>query len=118
MKVQCLPLDNWVGERCYALGKIDIEGAEPLAFHGAEGMLRTGNPPVWIMEIAGYSKCYGMRTDELVDYLGVRGYDCFVYDHKARRLIATEHPWEQNLQNVLMVSRARFVEVCVRLNAA
>jgi FkbM family methyltransferase len=113
--VQCIRLDDWPGRRPYVLAKIDIEGVEPLAFRGAEEMLRESNPPVWIMEVAGYSNCYGVGTSELLDSLQRQGYDCMTYDPQARCLLPDPRPWESGRQNVLMVSRAAYAETLRRI---
>jgi hypothetical protein len=46
-------------DRVYAMGKMDIEGAEPLAPQGAEWMLKVANPPVWPLEMNGLLRDFG-----------------------------------------------------------
>ena len=104
IKVPCVALDEvLVGS--YAMGKMDIEGAEPLALKGAEHLLSQSNPPVWQLELAGYSKRYGYHTHEIIEWLYERGYEIALYDSKTRRLNFTREPWKQGAQNVLAIAQ-------------
>ena len=75
MQVEMVRLDDALeGDRWYAMGKLDLEGAEVDALLGAEGHLAEGNPPVWQLEVldgqlAAQGKC---RTDlfTLLDHYG------------------------------------------------
>jgi hypothetical protein len=87
------------------MGKMDIEGAEPLALKGAERLLSQCNPPVWQLELAGYSKRYGMRTDEVIQWLSERGFEIALYDSTSRKLTFTREPWKQGARNVLAIAR-------------
>lgn len=51
IKVRCATLDDALPTRPYSMGKLDVEGAEPLALKGASSLLESGNPPVWQLEI-------------------------------------------------------------------
>ncbi len=104
ISVPCVVLDQIV-ERHYAMGKMDIEGAEPLALKGAERLLSQSNPPVWQLELAGYSKRYGMQTHEIIDWLYERGYEIALYDSKTRMLNFTRQPWKHGAQNVLAIAQ-------------
>jgi FkbM family methyltransferase len=110
--VDVICLDDFGGDKEYAMGKMDIEGAESLALKGCVQRLHRSNPPVWLLEMAGYSNYYGMTTADLVALLDRDGYDCAVYDPKNAQLIYTNRPWERGVQNVLAIARARrqFVE--------
>ena len=59
VELECVCLDEVAGERLYALGKMDVEGAEPLVLQGAQRMLAAGNPPVWLLELNGKLHDYG-----------------------------------------------------------
>lgn len=106
VRVQSVRLDSFKPRKHYAMAKMDIEGAEPLALQGAANKLRHANPPVWLLELAGYSQHYGMRSDEVLDLLRSAGYDCAVYASETRQLVFTDRPWELDAQNVLAVSSA------------
>ena len=116
-QVSTIRLDDLQPSKRYALGKMDIEGAEPLALRGAADRLRHANPPVWLLEMAGYSKLYGVSTEELVASLADAGFETAVWDPETRRLRYTKTPWTLGVQNVLVVARQRAQEVAVRANA-
>lgn len=104
-RVSSTRLDSFEPYRDYAAGKMDIEGAEPMAFAGARERLRHANPPVWLLELAGYSTCYGISSDELVRQLADAGYDCAVFHPATFELQYTSTPWELGVQNVLAIAR-------------
>lgn len=114
-QIACETLDRTVSDISFAFGKMDIEGAEYLALNGALGMLEKSNPPVWLIELAGYSVRFGVRTDEVVEFLKEIGYDCAIYDPDANELVFTDSPWEMHVDNVLAVSRASKDEVFARI---
>lgn len=104
--VQVKPLDICLSEnRQYSMGKMDIEGAEFLALQGAEKMLAKMNPPVWQLELGGYSKRYGTRTDEIVTWLKNKKYDTAFYDEAKNSLRFDDEPWKNPHDNVLAVAR-------------
>jgi FkbM family methyltransferase len=114
VRVRTMRLDDLEPARDYALGKIDIEGAEPFALRGARERLRRGRPPVWLLEMAGYSTLYGVSTDALVAELAEAGFDTAVWDPATRSLRCTEAPWTLGVHNVLAVARTRADEVAAR----
>jgi FkbM family methyltransferase len=103
-KVQCARLDSFVPYRRYAAGKMDIEGAEPLALAGASERLRHANPPVWLLELAGYSNCYGVTSDQVVRQLAAAGFGCAVFNPQTCKLEYTDRPWTLGVQNVLAIA--------------
>ncbi|MEZ0308599.1 MAG: FkbM family methyltransferase [Ramlibacter sp.] len=115
LRVKGTRLDTFEPYRQYAAGKIDIEGAEPLAFAGAAGRLRDANPPVWLLELAGYSTLYGVSSDEVLQRLADAGYDCAIFNPESNRLEFTTTPWLLGVQNVLAISRQHVLQVCQRL---
>jgi len=50
VEVKAVSLDEILAGE-YAFGKLDIEGAEPLALSGASMMPAKHNPPVWQLEL-------------------------------------------------------------------
>jgi FkbM family methyltransferase len=103
--VKSITLDSFEPYRQYAAGKMDIEGAEPMALAGAAARLARANPPVWLLELAGYSTCYGISSDEVVEQLSRAGFDCAVFEPATRTLRYTARPWELGVQNVLAIAR-------------
>ncbi len=114
ISVPCVQLDQVLLERQYAMGKLDIEGAEPLALMGAENSLVRQNPPVWQIELNGLLRAYGFAEQGFADWIAERGYDCAVYDADRRELHFDERPWEER-PNVLAIARSRRGEVLTRL---
>ena len=86
------------------MGKMDIEGAEPLALQGAQRMLGESNPPVWLLEMNGLLRDLGFTEEGLAGWLWERGYDLAVYDADARDLKFFDKPWAGR-SNVLAISR-------------
>jgi FkbM family methyltransferase len=117
-RVKSVRLDSFEPYRAYAAGKMDIEGAEPMALSGARARLQQANPPVWLLELAGYSTCYGISSDEVVGQLADAGYDCAVFDPDTSLLQYTTAPWELGVQNVLAIARSHRARVEQRLAAA
>ena len=63
------------------LGKMDIEGAEILAFKGAISLLQKHRPQVWIIEIIGEaSQRFGYSNQDLINFLEDYGYYLYHYN--------------------------------------
>jgi FkbM family methyltransferase len=103
--VQCVRLDSLLIGGRYAMGKMDIEGAEPLALKGAERMLEACNPPVWLLEINGSLRHYGYTEAELQDWLVDHGYELALYDSDSRHFQYPPAPWAAR-PNVLAIARS------------
>lgn len=114
-RVRSIRLDTFEPYRHYAVGKMDIEGAEPLALAGAGERLRQANPAVWLLELAGYSTCYGVSSEEVLRQLAEAGYDCAVFNPDTSDLEYTTTPWKLGVQNVLAISRTHKALVTQRL---
>jgi len=106
IEVPCARLDNLLAGERYAMGKMDIEGAEPLALEGAGKMLEARNPPVWLLEMNGSLHHYGFTEEGLRDWLAARGYDLALYDSDSRRLEFPTTPWLAR-PNVLAIARTQ-----------
>jgi FkbM family methyltransferase len=104
IEVKAVRLDDTVANKLYAFGKMDTEGAELMALQGAETMLSSANPPVWLLEVNGLSRDYGYSEAELAAWLSGRGYELASYDSDARRLCFSRHPWLDQ-SNVLAIAR-------------
>lgn len=105
-------LDQTLNNVPYAMAKFDIEGYEPFAIRGASQLLQEHNPPVMLIEMAGYSSRYGITTSDFIAELDQIGYFTAVYHPDSRELQPTIRPWEIPVENVLAVSKKRkqFVE--------
>lgn len=106
IEVRCARLDNLLAGEQYAMGKMDIEGAEPLALVGAGKMLEARNPPVWLLEMNGSLRHYGFTEEGFRDWLSARGYDLALYDSDSRRLEFLATPWTARA-NVLAIARTQ-----------
>jgi FkbM family methyltransferase len=115
IQVTGIQLDKFEPYLHYALGKMDIEGAEPLALAGAKERLRQANPPVWLLELAGYSTLYGVSSDEVVQQLADAGFECAVFHPETATLEYTGDPWMLGVQNVLAVASTHRDFVAQRL---
>ncbi|MFN0111793.1 MAG: FkbM family methyltransferase [Blastocatellia bacterium] len=105
-------LDRILDSVPYAMAKFDIEGYEPFAIRGASRLLQEHNPPVMLIEMAGYSERYGITTPDFIAELEQLGYFIAIYHPDSRELQPTIRPWEIPVENVLAVSKERkqFVE--------
>jgi len=116
-EVPGIRLDDAVAGRRYALGKVDIEGAEPLALAGAVSMLEDFNPPVWLVELNGLLRGYGYSEVGLCDWMLARGFESTLYDSHTRRLRLEKEPWRSR-PNVLFVAKSHREQVEERLRAS
>ena len=112
-QVPCARLDDVLAGR-YAMGKMDIEGAEPLALQGAGRLLGDANPPVWLLEMNGACRRYGWSEDRLAAWLAQRGYDLALYDADVGTLDFGPRPWLRQ-PNVLAIARGARSAVLERL---
>ena len=109
-------LDDIVDINC-AFGKMDIEGAEPVALHGAKRLLQESNPPIWLLEINGLLHAFGFTEDTFSDWLSLQGYDLGLYDADRHELsFIHDRPWELS-PNVFAVARNRKLLVAERCGA-
>lgn len=117
VEVPSVRLDDVLVGGSWAMGKMDIEGAEPLALRGAERLLGEMNPPVWLLEVNGLLRRYGSSEAELWAWLSERGWDLVVYDPARRLLCDCEEP-SVGHGNVIAVARAARERVSARLREA
>ncbi len=74
-------------DRRYALGKLDVEGAEHAAFVGMATHLAERNPPVWLVELLpNQLDRLGASSDQLATLLDEAGYELATYDADEGRL--------------------------------
>ncbi len=108
IEVECVRLDDAINRPC-AMGKMDIEGAEPLAFAGAARLLADHNPPVWLIEINGALRAFGWTEAGFRDRLEGAGYRLALYDADTFRLRPAEEPWHER-DNCLAIADMALVE--------
>jgi FkbM family methyltransferase len=114
--IQIVRLDEYLPDVSYAMAKFDIEGYEPFAIRGASRFLDRGNPPVMLIEMAGYTKRHGITTPQFITILDELGYSVCVYRPQDRRLEKTSEPWTIPADNVLAVHKGREQEVVERIS--
>ncbi|MHC4894581.1 MAG: FkbM family methyltransferase [Planctomycetota bacterium] len=101
----------------FALGKLDLEGAECLALDGAARRLAEANPPVWLLEMNRVAlRRFGTDEERLARQLDEAGFDLFTYDPNTRTLAAVPRPIPAEHSNLVAVARARLDEVRARLD--
>lgn len=113
--VPCVTMDEELAGERFDLGKIDIEGAEIMAFRGARHMLERANPPVWLVELKdNLLSRYGGTAQELAGLLRTFGFELGSYDADRRLLSFPSEPW-QGQENVLAIHRTALDRVRSRL---
>ncbi|NEZ59932.1 FkbM family methyltransferase [Adonisia turfae] len=96
------------------LAKIDIEGAELLAFKGATSLLKQQLPYVWILELNNTINHFEHTEDEVVNFLRNFGYELYSYDADNNQLqMITPNQKEGN--NILAIASSRLDFVRERL---
>jgi len=79
--VRAVALGEVLPDIGYALGKLDVEGAEVAALKGWSAGLERGNPPVLLLEVLqGQLERQGTSRGELVGLLHEFGYGLFSFD--------------------------------------
>ena len=113
--IECVTLDGVLSGRTFALGKIDIEGAEPIAFQGGQRALRDANPPIWIMELKQrLLERFGMTPERVAEMLALYGYQLGIYDGNRNDLTFPEAPWHDH-GDVFAIHRDHLDQVRARL---
>lgn len=108
-------LDENLPERPFAMGKLDVEGAEHLALRGVGRLVARGEPAVWMIELVDkFLHRFGSTVREVRQWLGDHGYDLVLYDPHCNRLVAAPEPLCP-APDVLAVCRQRRREVEARL---
>lgn len=97
--------------------KIDVEGAEPIILEGSRTWLSDGHVPVLQLELCGYSKKYGYRSDQVVALLASLGFQTAVYSAHDAKLLPAPEPWKLGRRDVLAVHERSTKLVSQRLSA-
>lgn len=114
-RIKTVTLDDVLEDKPHAMAKLDIEGYEPFAIRGMRRLLSTHNPPVMQIEVAGYSKLFGISTERFIGELHELGYGIAIYHPTTKSLEFVERHWEIPVDNILAVAKARLTEVEARL---
>jgi FkbM family methyltransferase len=108
-------LDDVLPERPFAMGKLDVEGAEHQALLGATRLMARGQPAVWMVELVDrFLGRYGSSRARLLSWLDDQGYDLALYDPDRNELTPASRTPAQG-PDVLAVSRRRMAWVRDRL---
>jgi FkbM family methyltransferase len=111
----CITLDMAVADRRFEMGKMDVEGAEPLIFRRSQGALSEGNPPVWVLELKDRLLIkYGSSAEQFARFLQDYDYQLGSYDADRGQLDFLARPW-QGRDNVIAVHASARDEVQRRL---
>jgi FkbM family methyltransferase len=109
-------LDDVLPDRPWAMGKLDIEGAEHLALTGAATLIARAEPAVWMLEcVDRFLMRFGSSVRDLRGWLDDRGFDFATYDPGANRLLPVPDP-TPGLVNVFAVARSQHDRVNARLS--
>ena len=110
-------LDDVIPERRWAMGKLDIEGAELLALKGASALFERHEPAVWMLELVDRQlERFGASIHTVRQWLDDRGYDLVLYEPEHRRFVTAPDPLYP-LADALALSRLRRPEVEARISA-
>jgi FkbM family methyltransferase len=117
IRVRMTTLDTVLPTGDWAMGKLDVEGAETLVLSGAEELLRLNPPPVWMIEVLDRSlQRFGSSEAQLREWLGDHGYDAVLYDPEVNRFTVAPAPiWP--LADLMAIQRERRDEVMARLSS-
>lgn len=90
-KIPSTTLDTITMGQSYAVGKIDVEGAEPLIFRAGQSSLKSHSPPIWLLETKErLLKKYGFTLDDLVSPFRNAGYVFATYSADENALVLRE----------------------------
>jgi FkbM family methyltransferase len=113
--VRSVTLDEALAGRRFALGKMDVEGAEPMIFRGSKQALQQGNPRVWILELKDRLLTrYGASAREFASFLRNHDYKLASYDATKGQLSFPDEPW-LGRENVVAIHTSAIDEVKARL---
>lgn len=114
VEVPSVTLDALAGDD-FAMAKLDLEGAEPLALRGAARLLAAQNPPVWELELVDkFLRRYDSSAAGVVATLRDAGYLVGRYLPDENRL-ELDDALVGRVTNVLAVAEDRVDDVCARL---
>jgi FkbM family methyltransferase len=114
--VRVTTLDQALGPAMYAMAKLDLEGAEPLALRGGERHLAARNPPVILLELVDrFVRRFGTSAVDVATWLRDRGYELAEYDVSNNRITVRDRSLIGSRTNVFAVALAELPFVTSRL---
>jgi FkbM family methyltransferase len=116
IEVPCVRIDDLLGNRTYAMGKMDIEGFELMALQGAINHIIAANPPVWYIEVTELTERYGYTQSDLGQWLTEMDYELAIYDVFQHELHFMKAPWQQR-KNILALAKVAKQDILARLGA-
>ncbi len=112
-EVPLVTLDLVLEETRYAMGKIDVEGAEEVVFRGGQESLRRANPSVWIVELKDrLLQRFGSSAESLTNVLCDAGYRLGRYDAASGEICFSS---VDEQENVLAIHHSSLDEVQARI---
>ncbi|GAA3255546.1 FkbM family methyltransferase [Nonomuraea helvata] len=116
--VNVVRLDDVLPDRSWAMGKLDVEGAEHQALRGAEKLIARGEPAVLMLELVDrFLTRFGSSVTQVREWLADHGYEFVCYEAGPNRLMTAPESFVPK-PNILAVSRQRRAEVDARLRRA
>jgi hypothetical protein len=71
----------WIslGRPRFSFVKCDVEGSELAVLQGAQELLRSDSPPMWLLEVNDEtSRAFGYMPSEMIEYLAELGYSFLI----------------------------------------
>jgi len=118
-KVPTVRIADELNGLMFAAGKMDVEGAEPIALIGA--MLERHNPPLWTIELTRRTlKRSGTELEDVIAMLRERGFSLWRYEPKVRQLIRwAERPRKPgHVGDAIAIADSHLERVRRRIDAA
>jgi FkbM family methyltransferase len=103
--VDCTRLDDALGERRYALVRIDVAGQELAVLQGMTEMFREANPPALLVALDEALGDYGLSPEQVMDWLAEHGYEIVLYDADRHQIAYEATPWRRS-RTVIAIARA------------
>lgn len=113
-RVEGISLDQYLATREIAnihLMKVDIEGAELVAFRGARGVLDSVRPLIICEVLDWVARPWGYQAREIVKSLGSLGYQWFDFCEAGTIAVHTEKDEYPEIRNYLAVPREKLSQV-------
>lgn len=115
--VPAVRLDDVLTDPAYAMGKMDIEGAEILAFRGAQRLLAEGNPPIWFIELTAACRSFDTTEAGVAEWLADHGYDLGIFNLEAFDFDFPPQPWTRT-GDLFAIDRRRLDDIRARIREA
>jgi FkbM family methyltransferase len=91
--------------------KADVEGAELLAFRGAEMLLRQQRPALLFEAHPAWMRHFGYNFGDLMAFLGLLGYDIYLLDERSPRATRVERHHLAQAVDCLAVPKERAADL-------